>query len=383
MSLYKFEPDDILFNRIETHPRVKFVLHTSSVIYNDNVNEFGISNGETALSRLSTLSSSADPGPYSFITKDSSRVGFKTITLSAFNSRQFGEVMTASLPMTATLDNEYYNSSCSGSCRLHVQALKNISNFYTILSDHYSYSSSLGDKDSQTLRLFSVPSIFYGSSIEKGTVGLKFYITGTLIGELKDVYENGNLIQVAPSGSTGSGSVAGLVYYDEGFLLLTGSWDITTEHSEDYIGATSDNPKWIYFGATGSLTTSTVSSSYEMTMSGTQYVPVMTMLAHADKTHLNHSNNPTCFSYGQLSNIANPQGASTGSLGYYEKTNLKIKNVAKYPYTNDTGSFKKETYVSKIGIYDDQKNLIGIAKMATPVRKRENDQFTFKMKLDI
>jgi hypothetical protein len=52
-------------------------------------------------------------------------------------------------------------------------------------------------------------------------------------------------------------------------------------------------------------------------------------------------------------------------------------------YNNDTGSFRKETYISKIGIYDDQKNLIGIAKMATPVRKRENDQFTFKLKLDI
>ena len=37
MSLYKFEPEDVLFNRIESHPRVKFVLHTGSVIYNDIV----------------------------------------------------------------------------------------------------------------------------------------------------------------------------------------------------------------------------------------------------------------------------------------------------------------------------------------------------------
>ena len=54
----------------------------------------------------------------------------------------------------------------------------------------------------------------------------------------------------------------------------------------------------------------------------------------------------------------------------------------KYPYTEETGSFKKETYISKIAIYDEDKNLIGIAKVATPVRKRENDQFTFKLILD-
>jgi len=389
MSLYKFEPEDVLFNRIETHPRVKFALHTSSVIYNDNVNEFGIANGDVALSLLSTLSAAAQPAPYQaspyqFITKQGSRIGYKTITLSAFNSLQFGDMFSASLPMTATLDNEWYDSACTDSCRLHVEALKNISNFYTYISDHYAYSSSLGDKAKQDLRLYSIPSIFYGSSIEKGSVNLKFYVTGTLVGQLQDTYKNGNLIQTANgAATTGLGLVAGVVYYDEGFIILTGSWNLVEDFEEEYIGTVSSNPKWLYFGATGSSETSTVSSSYEMEMSGTQYVPVMTMLVHAHKTELNHSNNPTYVAYGQAGSAVNPYRADTGSLGFYEKTNLKIKNVAKYPYNNDTGSFKKETYISKVGIYDEQKNLIGIAKVATPVRKRENDQFTFKLKLDI
>ena len=124
------------------------------------------------------------------------------------------------------------------------------------------------------------------------------------------------------------------------------------------------------------------SSSYSIEFNGTNYVPVVTMLAHADKAAVNHSNNPTYIQYGQSSGSANPLSADTGTLGFYEKTNIQIKNVGKYPYTEETGSFKKETYISKIGIYDEEKNLIGIAKVATPVRKRENDQFTFKMKLD-
>ena len=34
-------------------------------------------------------------------------------------------------------------------------------------------------------------------------------------------------------------------------------------------------------------------------------------------------------------------------------------------------------------IVDDDKNLIGIAKVATPVRKTEDKQYTFKLKIDI
>jgi len=380
MSLYKFEPDDVLFNRIKTHPRVKFVIHTGSIHYNDNVNVFGTPNGNVSLDELGTLKAFGSDY-HAFITKGSSRIGWKTVSLSDFQEMQFGEVITSSRPMTASIQNEYF---VADSTRLHVDALKNISDFYTYLSPAYSFSSSLGDKATQQMRLLSIPSIFYGSSIKKGTVDLKFYVTGTLVGRLQDKYQNGELLQTGPVGSGGSGSCAGVVYYDEGFVLLTGSWAITTEHTEDYVVGGVQNPRWVYFGSAGaSPSEQTNCSSYELLMSGTQYVPVMTMLAHADKADLNHSNNPTYIKYGQTATLSNPYNAETSSLGFYEKTDLKIKNVAKYPYNSDTGSFKKETYISKVGIYDDQKNLIGIAKLATPVRKRENDQFTFKLKLDM
>jgi hypothetical protein len=40
-------------------------------------------------------------------------------------------------------------------------------------------------------------------------------------------------------------------------------------------------------------------------------------------------------------------------------------------------------YVSKVGIFDENKNLIGIASLASPVRKEEDQDLTFKLKLDI
>lgn len=371
MSFYKFDPSDILYNRIRTYPRVHFDIHTGSIYYNENVNKFGTPNGNVSLQELATLKASGGDY-YTFVTKDGGLTAFNTVSTTAFNGLSFGDVITSSLPQTASISIEYHEE---GDSRLHIDALKTHSDNYTYLSNHYAFSSSLGDKGTQSLTLVSFPSIFYGSSIKKGSVDLKFYITGTLIGQLRDEYKNGELIQVGPSGSTGSGSVAGVAYYGEGLLLLTGSWNITEESQDFYDGL--DYPKWKYFASPGIPSfPETESTNYSIDLSGTNYVPVVTMLAHAKKAHLNHSNNPTSITYGQ----ANTR--ETGTLGFYERTDLDIKNVAKYPYNEDTGSFKKETYVSKIGIYDENRNLIGIAKLATPVRKRENDNFTFKMKMD-
>ena len=41
------------------------------------------------------------------------------------------------------------------------------------------------------------------------------------------------------------------------------------------------------------------------------------------------------------------------------------------------------TYISSIGVYDKDRNLIAVAKLANPVRKLESEDFTFKLKLDI
>ena len=104
------------------------------------------------------------------------------------------------------------------------------------------------------------------------------------------------------------------------------------------------------------------------------------MMAHAPRIALNHSNNPTHFDQSYLETYVNTSSFAE-TIQYYE-TPLKIKNVVSSSYNDPTGSFLKTTYISRIGIYDKEKNLIGIAKVATPVRKRENDSYTFKLKLD-
>ena len=225
--------------------------------------------------------------------------------------------------------------------------------------------------------MISIPSILYGSKIKKGTISLKYYVTGTLVGELQDKNYNGELVQVGPEGSTGSGSVAGVALYREGFLLLTGSWDLNAETIQTDANGPS---KWIHFnygandGNSPALTT--LSASFAIDYQGTTHTQTMTMFATAPYGELNHSNNPTYLDASET------QAASTGSIQYMEQPK-KIKNVVHSQFLDVEPDFVKTTYISKIALYDEDKNLIGIAKVATPVRKTEEKQYTFKLKLDI
>jgi hypothetical protein len=315
--------------------------------------------------------------PKQFITKDGNLNNFKTVSANDFSQFQYGDVITGSeYPYVSNILRYHVYTDQN---RNYIKALKNTLDYYGNISKHYYYSSSFGDKEQQELSLISIPSIFYGSSMRKGSINCKWYVTGTLVAELQDVKQNGELIQVGPSGSNGSGSVAGVVLYREGFILLTGSWELHPTYTDLFgIGLSYYPPSWKYFMHTGSDETNrAVSSSFLLDFEGTTYIPTVTMLAHAKQGELNHSNNPTYVEYGQVTT------PNSGSYVYSENNKINIKNIVSSSYVEDEADFKKTTYISKIAIYDEQRNLIGIAKIANPVRKRELDSYTFKLKMDL
>lgn len=317
---------------------------------------------------------------YPFLPKGSALNSFKTVSAEQNAYTQYGEELSGSYPRSSSIDTEYfYQQSGYDAAKKKLYALKTTLDSYNYLSRHYAYSSSFGIKGEQALTLISVPSIYYGSAIDKGSVELTYYVSGTLIGKLQDINKNGELIQT--TGSSGLGNVAGVVLYNEGFILLTGSWDLAS-HTEIRIynpTPASSTPKWNNWGAgLNEPVCLTNSSSFDFNFEGVNYINTITMFAHADKGQLNHSNNPTYAKY--TANITQPLSTS---ISYEENQYIEIKNTTHYPYQNFTGSLEKQTYISKIGIYDENKNLIGIAKLAKPIRKTENRDFTFKLKVDI
>tara|TARA_R110002153_G_scaffold1580_4_gene8071 strand:+ start:3955 stop:5235 length:1281 start_codon:yes stop_codon:yes gene_type:complete len=426
MPYFKFGPNDIFTNTIQTHPRSEFFIYSGSTYYNStpevsgaNVTNAGmIPTGSVSLYEWN-IDRMAGDLIYPFITKGGGLDSYKTTTTGSYQKTAWGDLLTASFnyPLSASITRKWYGQDSTGDNRFtlknvnrsvfldnegitdsvvtvsssFVDALQNTLNHYTFLSDQYEYSASNGawNKATQELNLITIPSIFYGSSIKKGSVDLKFYVSGTLIGHITDDRRNGELVQTAPAGSTGSGSVAGVVLYNEGFVILTGSWDLSDSHTEEYeLNKSLKAPKWTYFGVgapddiTGSAATGfdIPSSSFAMSFSGSQPTQVVTMFAHAGRGELNHSNNPTYLEYKADRSDFN---YSTGSIEYFEDPELGIKNIVSSSFSNYSASFAKETYLSKIGLYDEKDNLIGITKMAVPVKKTQDRDLTFKIKLDI
>jgi len=74
---------------------------------------------------------------------------------------------------------------------------------------------------------------------------------------------------------------------------------------------------------------------------------------------------------------------TTSSMVYEENPNRKIKNTVSSSFATFDAPFKRQVYISRVGIYDKDKNLIGVATLADPILKEEGDDYTFKLKLDI
>ena len=392
MPYYKFNKNDIFYNTIEAKPVVSFDINDSKIYYNKLNSQSGaftdnITHVPTGHINLYELNVDRPAGEliYPFVTKDGSFEVLQGISKQDYNSVfQYGDVITGSYPLSSSISRERFSLGHGGvsSTGSHVLALENTLNYYTPHSPHYAFSSSLGDKSSQEICLIYIPSIFYGSTISRGSVDLKFFISGTLVGRAQDINYNGELIQTDGTSyaqGNGSGSVAGVVLYDEGVIVLTGSWNLT-EASYDF-GDVTRQGNWINFaaGANDDTSSTNSSASFGIDFKGVKYVETITMFSHANKNELNYSNNITFVDHSSAS-IDTP---ITSSKQYTENNTIPLANTVSSSFYNYEEKFKHQTFISKIGIYDEKKNLIAVANLATPIKKTAERAFTFKLKLDI
>ena len=64
-----------------------------------------------------------------------------------------------------------------------------------------------------------------------------------------------------------------------------------------------------------------------------------------------------------------------------ENKTITIKNTISSSFTHYSASYQPQVFISQIGIYDENRNLIAIAKLANPVRKTKDLDYTFKLKI--
>ena len=367
MSYFKLKDNDVFVNTIEAYPESRFYIHSGTIYlnnqpaisgaYSDNI--LGVPPGFVSLFEYN-INRDEDQRIYPFITKGGHKQTFKSISKTQWNTEfdYDGSTITGSYNLSASISRETMSEPSR-----KLRALRSSLNHYLFWSQHFDYDTYYqGD-----VTMINIPSIFYGSSIKKGTMSLKTYISGTLVAEATDENRRGELVH--------DGDVIGTVLYDEGILLLTGSTSL------GLLGGGPNYVDWLGFGygiAGETINTTFLSASFSLDFQGVSQFQNMTVLAKAPEGMLNHSNNPT-----YLKRSGDPLlQMHTSSYEYIERQR-EVKNIVHSEQTDREPPFQKETYISKICIYDEHKRLVGTCKLATPIRKTEAKEYLFKMKIDL
>ena len=236
--------------------------------------------------------------------------------------------------------------------------------------------------------LYSVSGSVYGERIKPGSFSLTASDGGTDISIRDDGYGNlyptnrtGNLI-LSQSGATSissSDNYVGNIFYEHGLAVLTETASFKSGKS--------------YPNLTGS-----VSMSFESTTT----INTMEISCVLEAHEYNTTSNPTVLYSGSIETTKfndsrgyeNP--LSTGGQNYEHNTMEQI-NVG-LPSYHQSGSIRNvkdytikplfrtnefKTYVSKIGIYNQENELIMIAGLPSPIQKLMNQKMTFKIQIDL
>jgi hypothetical protein len=194
-----------------------------------------------------------------------------------------------------------------------------------------------------------IPSLFYGRQIASGSVLLSISSfsgsayspgSGTLYWRDDGL---GRLWEVPTTASdwTSGTHVVGNVLYNEGLVFFThpsASW-----HQQLLSGSVSP----------------TSAPYVKIEFDGSYHVKSMIALCRMHSSEVNASNNPTYY--------------------YTDETGKRwARNT-----TDSRGTPTAITYTTAIGIYNEERQLVAVAKLAQPIRKREKDDIDIKLRFDI
>jgi hypothetical protein len=245
----------------------------------------------------------------------------------------------------ASTDAVWYDQAHSVVRRLSDWHRKHTKAVYPTEEDFYRIGSGSGSPyPSGSFTGFHIPSMFYGRNIATGSVlltvnsfigaGFGLDSTGTLFWKDDGI---GRLWQVPSSTSDWqSGTqVVGNVFYNEGLIVFT-------------------HPYWRWHEML--LSGSTHEPHVTLQFDGSYHIKSMLAMCRMNPGDVNGSNNPT-----------------------YYITDETGKRWAR-DWDQQTEAI---TYVTAIGLYNEERQLVAVAKIAQPIRKRERDDIDIKLRMDL
>ena len=394
MALKRFEPKDLIYNTIVAKPEYNIIVNNGKVFLQKEREQEGdfnnkikhIDSGELSLYELN-INRPDDSLIHSFIQKDSTRFAAKSVSTSDFDDISqfaYGDTLIRDYPLKSKLARIYIpaghqiSSSLDGAAhanKKYITALESVIN----TQGNFSYGLNFGSLGTSEVNIISIPGIFYGSSVDKGSVKLRSSIAGAELAEACDIHKDGKLIQtVGPT----TGNVVGCVLYNQGLIILNDNSSLNENYDDKYMSATiRSQPTWISFG-TGlpqigeELEHGPVEeTAYSINFKAVNKIPTLTMYAYAKSSEINFSSNPTFLE--KTDDVLHSYSDSK-----FTQSKRKIKKINKSPYYDHEEEFENTTYISKVGIYDKDRNLIAIATLANPIKKTEKREFMIKMGID-
>ena len=214
---------------------------------------------------------------------------------------------------------------------------------------HYPELDALPDE----YTVIHIPEMFYGRQIESGSVKITTQAFHGISGPMHFVDDGyGRLWEVPLSyGDDWKAAVLGddanlrgRVFYNEGLIVFT--TDDPNWHNQFYSASFDDG----------------IQPSLEVQFKGTTIMKSFVFMCRMPQSAVNASNNPTYYS---------------SSIG----ANNEPQRWSKFPTTGSIG--ENRTYITAVGIYNEERQLVAVAKLAQPIRKRESDNIDIRLRLDI
>ena len=210
------------------------------------------------------------------------------------------------------------------------------------------------NEGNERLKVIHIPSMYYGNKIDPGSVIIKdgtyneFGIVRTFVDDgIGGLYLSGSMLSDVTGEQYKGDSFAkvGNVFYSEGLIVFTDPALLDIFNTASF--------HWDPTPAVGVF-----SDLISIEFSGQTRTDTKIFNCRAQASQINASNNRT-FSY-------------VDSRGTEEKEDDRTLRI------REDGT----TYITAVGLYNQDKKLVAVAKLAQPVRKREKDRINIRLKMD-
>jgi len=320
MSFYKFNPDDLIDTFISTFPR-QVCSYTSTTAVVDGT--IALESPFLTTTTWSAYTDDLTPG----LASTYGRYSGETLTKKKYQgySERLGGFLELRGPFSASLN---VVAAISGGTNQDLyESVVTLYKYYSLQSSEYLLTASVGFNSAtipSTVRVISIPQIYYERGVLTGSFSASESVGANTINRF---YDNG--LGGIYSGSGATKFKVGNIFYSEGLVVM---------HASQLNAVVASTTTTCYFR-------------------GDNTIPVKIFRCRAPAGELNCSSNS---SYSRI------------------RTDISASNRNE----REVRSLINTTYITKVGLYNNNYELVGYATMAHPVRKDEDKSIQIRLRMD-